>query len=75
MGAGCVNSPPRGTPAAYCGLRDDAYVYPALVGRLTAADSRMHSTAAASAAVLVSPSGSRGAGRRGGGPDQKVEWR
>ena len=29
--------PPGGTPEAYCGAHDYAYVHPAVVGRLTAA--------------------------------------
>jgi hypothetical protein len=37
MGVGRVNSGTEGTPAAYRGRCDYAYVYPAVVGRLTAA--------------------------------------
>lgn len=37
MGVGRVNSGAGGTPAAYCGPHDDAYVHRTLVGRLTAA--------------------------------------
>ena len=56
MGVGRVNFPAVGTLGAYSGPHDDAYVHPVLVGRLTAADVTCAHTAAAPAAVLVSPS-------------------
>lgn len=56
MGLGRVNFAAVGTLGAYPEPHDDAHVQPVLVGRLTAADVTCAHTAAASAAVLVSPS-------------------
>ncbi len=56
MGVGRVNFAAVGALAAYSEPHDDAHVHPVLVGRLTAADVTCAHTAAAPAAVLVSPS-------------------
>ncbi|CAL9528052.1 hypothetical protein SUDANB108_04008 [Streptomyces sp. enrichment culture] len=76
MGSGRVNSPVGGTPGAYCGVHDDAYVQPVLVGRLTAAvltyalDGRRFGGRSRFSLLAH-----RGAAARGGGHDQEVEKR
>jgi hypothetical protein len=74
MGLGRVNFTPCGTPGAYSETYDDAYVHPAVVGRLTAAVV----TYALNGRRLggrsrISLRSSRGSAGRGGGFDQEVE--
>ncbi len=74
MRSGRVNSCPDGTPEAYSGRHDYAYVRPAVVGRLTAAvltyalNGRRFGGRS-----RISLQGFRGSAGRGGGLDQEVE--
>ncbi|GAB2737417.1 hypothetical protein GCM10027072_35670 [Streptomyces bullii] len=58
---------------AYSEAYDDAYVHPAVVGRLTAAVSRMHSTAASRRPFVFLPPELQRGGPPGGDLDQEVE--
>jgi hypothetical protein len=72
IGLGCVNSVPYRPLQAYSPVHDFAYVYPAVVGRLTAAgltyalNGRRFGGRSRISSTKGRPAGS-------GGPDQKVE--